>query len=207
MDGNRFYPLRPCFQSPRHESVCVVEMDDVSSSDEPYFEFPSWLRQRLLALLLLLLLAARIIRHLLLERVSLRQQAHYWHSLHQRTRQREVKLQQRVQQLQAQIRDLKKRLFGRKTETAAATTTNANGKSRKSTRPRGQQRGTKGPSRRDFSHLSTDHEPCQIHPEQRRCSTCGATWRKLPGSDDGQILEVEVRAYRRVYHRERYERT
>ena len=47
-------------------------------------------------------------------------QAAYWQSLHQRVVQREQRLQQEVQTLQARIRSLEQRLFGRKTENAAA---------------------------------------------------------------------------------------
>jgi transposase len=157
---------------------------------------------------LLLLLALRLIRTLRFERVLLRQQAHYWHSQHQRAKQRETKLQQQVQLLQAQIRDLESRLYGHKSETSAKTTPGSSTSGRRTTakRRRGQQRGAKGPSRRNYDHLPTTHEPCQVPPQQGCCGTCGTPWRQLTGTDDGHILEIEVRAHRRVYHRQRYER-
>ena len=43
-------------------------------------------------------------------------QAAYYRGLHRRATQREAKLKARVRQLQAQIRDLRHRLFGRKSE-------------------------------------------------------------------------------------------
>ena len=104
--------------------------------------------------------------------------------------------------MQARIRDLEKRLYGRKSETAATSNPR-----RPTTRPRGQQRGTRGPSRRSYEHLPTSHEIKTVPPEQRCCGTCGTPWRKLTATDDGHILEIDVRAHRRVYHRERYQRT
>ena len=46
-------------------------------------------------------------------------QAAYWQGLHQRAVRREQRLQQENQALQARIRSLEQRLFGRKTENAA----------------------------------------------------------------------------------------
>src|SRR6266536_3377388 len=51
-----------------------------------------------------------------LEAISLRQQAHYYKAMHQRALQRERHLQQEVALLQAELRDLRHRLFGRTSE-------------------------------------------------------------------------------------------
>jgi hypothetical protein len=208
MDVGRSYPLVPLSRSSEDGRALVpVATEVVATLDEPAFEFFAWLRRRLLLLVFLLVLAARIIRALRLELVWLRQQAHYWHSQHQRAQQREEKLQQQVAQLQAQIRDLEKRLYGRKSETSTATTpADTSRTSHTPKKSRGQQHGAKGPSRRNYDHLPTNHEWCVVPPAQR-CCTCGAPWRRVRGSRDGQILEIEVRAHRRVYHRERYKRT
>jgi transposase len=188
------------------QALVPLTADLADSDDEP--DFFAWLRQRLLVLALLLLLALRLIRTLRLERVLLRQQAHYWHSQHRRAKERESKLQQQVQLLQAQIRDLESRLHGHKSEKTAPTTpTSGTPGPRKTPRPRGQQRGARGPSRRNYDQLPTSHESCQVPPQQQCCGTCGAPWRQLSGTDDGHILEIEVRAHRRVYHRQRYQRT
>lgn len=208
MDVGKSYPLVPWSPSSADGGALVpVVTEVVPTPGEPAFEFPPWLRQRLLLLIMLLLLAVRIVRALRLELVWLRQQAHYWHRQHQRAKQREEKLQQQVQQLQAQIRDLEKRLYGRKSETTTATTPAKPARSHLPKKPRGQQHGAKGPSRRNYDHLPSTHERCIVPPEQRFCGTCGAPWRTVRGTRDGQILEIEVRAHRRVYHRERYERT
>src|SRR5271154_1526408 len=48
------------------------------------------------------------------ENLELRQQVGYWKSMHQRACQREDRLKQRVAELEAENRDLKHRVFGRK---------------------------------------------------------------------------------------------
>lgn len=210
MDDGIPYPLVP-WSPPNGDGMELVPVaaDALATDDEEPDFFFAWLRQRFLMLAWLLLWALHQIRALRLERGLLRQQAHYWHSQHQRAKEREATLQQQVQLLQAQIRDLKSRLHGHKSESSAATKVRPSTSDPRQTppRPRGQQRGARGPSRRNYEHLPTSHEPCQVPAEQRCCNTCGAPWRLLPGTDDGQILEILIQALRRVYHRERYERT
>jgi transposase len=101
-------------------------------------------------------------------------------------------------------------LFGRKTETAAATESAVpppNPAEPPPRRPRGQQRGRPGPKRRDYSHLPADDEDHELPPEQCRCSRCGQPFADFPGTEDSILLEVEVRAHRRVIRRRRYRPT
>src|ERR1700757_2561011 len=50
-------------------------------------------------------------------------QAGYWKAMHDRALQREAGLKQRIAELEALVRLREQQLFGRKTETSAATTT------------------------------------------------------------------------------------
>src|SRR5258705_6300583 len=98
-------------------------------------------------------------------------QAGYWKALHQRAVEREALLRQENEQLRAQLRLREQQLFGRKTETAAATiptatTTRPDAPPR---RPRGQQRGQKGPGRRDYSHLPAVIEEREIPGDKCCC--------------------------------------
>src|SRR5437764_12511145 len=52
-------------------------------------------------------------------------QASYWKAMHDRARQREAGLKQRIAELEARVRLREQQLFGRKTETSAATTPNS----------------------------------------------------------------------------------
>src|SRR3979411_483176 len=52
-------------------------------------------------------------------------QASYWKAMHDRALQREVGLKQRIAELEVLVRLREQPLFGRKTETSAATTTHS----------------------------------------------------------------------------------
>src|ERR1700691_5922056 len=78
----------------------------------------------------------------LAENLDLRCQAGYWRSMFQRCREREELAKQRIAELEAEVRDLKHRVFGRKSESAASRKTSPAGTSPPCTpRPRGQPRG------------------------------------------------------------------
>jgi transposase len=135
-------------------------------------------------------------------------QAAYWQGMHQRAVQREQRLQQDNQALQARIRALEQRLFGRKTEHAATLPDAASGiPSPPPPRPRGQQRGRPGPQRRDYTHLPVVEETLDVPTDQRQCPQCGQAFAPFPGTDDSTVLEVEVRAHRRLLRRRRYRPT
>lgn len=163
------------------------------------------------------------------EWLELRQQAGSWKSLFQRCRQRqrvlheqaeferqrwcaqaqarERVLQEQISALQAQVRVLEERLRGRKSEgkkrhaetgpTAPATPP----------RRRGQQPTNPAPKRRTFDQLPTTDEVCELPTDAACCPRCHAPYAPFPGTDDGDIVEIDVRAYRRRYHRHRYGKT
>jgi transposase len=136
--------------------------------------------------------------------------AGYWKALHARALDREEKLKQEVLRLQALLRLREQQLFGRKTESTAATVPSAPDASHAGTpsrRPRGQQRGKPGPKRRDHSQLPAVVEDHVLPPDQCVCSRCGQPFADFPGTEDSQILEVEVRAHRRIIRRRRYRPT
>jgi transposase len=132
-------------------------------------------------------------------------QAAYWRSRHRQALQREAQLQAEVDRLQALLRLREQQLFGRKTEAGAATepTVPPTDLPTPPRRKRGQQRGRKGPKRRDHSHLPAVVEDHELPPEQCRCSRCGQPFDDFPGTEDAIILEVDVRAHRRVIRRRR----
>lgn len=129
--------------------------------------------------------------------------------MHQRALQREALLRQENEQLRAQLRLREQQLFGRKTETSAATapTPTPPGSDGPPRRPRGQQRGRPGPRRRDHAHLPAICEEHELPAAQCCCQRCGRPFAPLGGTEDSTILEVEVRAHRRVIRRHRYRPT
>lgn len=134
-------------------------------------------------------------------------QASYWKTQHQRAVQREALLRQDNEQLRAQLRLREQQLFGKKTETSAATTPTATTTDASPRRPRGQQRGHKGPSRRDYSHLPAVLEDRTIPADECCCGRCGRPFAPVSGTEDSTILEIEVKAYRRLIRRHRYRPT
>ena len=137
-------------------------------------------------------------------------QAAYWQAMHRRALDREAQLQAEVERLHALLRLREQQLFGRKTETAAATEPAvplATPPDPPPRRSRGQQPGRPGPKRRDYSHLPAVPEDHELPPDQCRCSRCGQPFADFPGTEDSIILEVDVRAHRRIIRRRRYRPT
>ena len=153
-------------------------------------------------------LALVAVRRLRLQLIELRLQANYYRTQHQRAVQREADLKEQVRLLQGEIRELKRRLYGRKSETATTTkpTPPGQNKNSNSKRSRGQQPGGKGHGRTHHDHLPTTFEDCVLPKDQQCCATCGEPFEQIPGTATGDILEIEVRAHRRRYQRQRYRR-
>jgi transposase len=129
--------------------------------------------------------------------------------MHDRALQREALLKHQIEQLRAQLRLREQQLFGNKTEAAAATTTTAatTRPDAPPRRPRGQQPGHKGPRRRDYSHLPAVPEDHEIPGEECCCRRCGRPFAPISGTADSTILEIEVKAHRRLIRRHRYRPT
>ena len=163
-------------------------------------------------------------------RVHLRCEAAMWHAHFRRCKEREQALAAKAHELEGQRRELEKcqeerkalaakvseleaklqkfehQLHSPKTEktsiTDAVRAATAAGKKRK----RGQQPGRPSPPKRNLDHLPVQEEVIALPEEQQRCQRCQQPFRAFPGSEDGEIIEIEVRAYRRRYRRQRYER-
>jgi transposase len=127
--------------------------------------------------------------------------------MHERAVQRAALLQQEIEQLRAQLRLREQQLFGRKTETSTATTPTTTPPEAPARRPRGQQRGQKGPRRRDYSHLPVVSEEHDLPGDHCCCQRCGRPFAPVSGTEDSTILEIEVKAHRRLIHRHRYRPT
>jgi transposase len=140
--------------------------------------------------------------------LELRQQVGYWRAMHYHASTRCHQALQEIEQLRAQLRLRERQLFERKSEkTPTPTQTTAATVPPLPRRPRGQQPGRPSPSRRCHDHLPVVEEPLDIPAEQQQCSRCGLPWKAFPGTEDAVLLEIDVRAYRRVYRRRRYRPT
>jgi transposase len=212
MNGSGSYSLVPLPRVAEQQSLVpissfFVDVWDLYDDVEP--DLLAWLWQGFCKLLWLHLQALAVVRFLRLQLVDLRQQAGYWRAQHQRAVRREEKLAAEIQRLQGELRELKRRVYGRKTETSSSTNPqnpSSTTPDDKQKRSRGQQRGGQGHGRRNHDHLPTNHENCALADDQKCCPDCQLPFEEIPGTADGDILEIEVRGYRRRYQRKRYRR-
>lgn len=96
-------------------------------------------------------------------------------------------------------------LFGRKSEKKGSKSYGSEQNRGKGTKAkRGRRKGHEGQKRRDHSHLPSREESYDLTDEQKNCSICGKEKIPLPGVDSSEIIEVEVKAHRRVIKRKKY---
>jgi transposase len=144
--------------------------------------------------------------------------ANYWKALHQRSCAREAILKKTIEQneahaserethlkneielKEAQIRDLRHRLFAKKSESIDKTIKQQPWQAIK--RPRGQQRGSRGHGRTQRPDLPVIEEHREL--QDAHCIHCGLQYSAFPGAEDSEIVEIEVKAYRRKVFRKRY---
>lgn len=114
---------------------------------------------------------------------------------------REQALQQELEYARGRIRDLEQRLFGRKSERHWAID-NQQPRGATGLRKRGQQPGARGHGRICLSELPVREETVAL--ASPRCPKCGKRLMDFPGTEDSEVLEIEVKAYRRRIRRRRY---
>jgi transposase len=146
------------------------------------------------------------------ENLEFRQQVGYWKSRHRDALGRIIALEQKVEQLEGEKRQLQADHFGRRSEAQAGNDRSNDlddpqDDSQKTKRNRGQQPGNPGPKRRDYSHLPVREKLVELPSEQCVCPRCGLPLLRLSDTEDSEQIEIEVSAYRRMIHRQRYRRT
>jgi transposase len=137
--------------------------------------------------------------------IELKWKANYWQSLYERLLKRETALKAQVAAHEATIRDLKQRLYGKKSEQSAGP---ERGRASKpaSPRKRGQQPGSQGHGRSDRSALPVVVEVHDLSDEAKHCPACGEAFLPFPGVEASDIIEVEVQAHIRRIERPRYQK-
>ena len=156
------------------------------------------------------------------EEIRLRCEANSWKSQHQRAlarlaqleadhrvamaqaAEREAALRRELEEAQGKIRDLQKRLFGRKSERSSGAEKNP-ASDKKPPQPRGQRPGAPGHGRTLESHLPAQVEVIEL--DSPHCSECGLSYADFPGTEDSEVIEIDVKAYRRKICRRRYRKT
>ena len=130
----------------------------------------------------------------------------YWKSLFQRAKEREKELKRQLQEKEGKIRDLKKRLFGKSNEKTSSGKNKGDIKPAQKPRPRGQQKGSKGHGRTPKPNLAMKEEYIDLSPGDKCCPICGRPYAPN-GTEDSEIMEVEVKAHVRKIKRKSYKKT
>ncbi len=152
---------------------------------------------------------ARVLAKLRRENLELKQQAGYYRALHRKAVARERRLKETLSGVRTKARELRQQLRERrarrnnKSEKRAKSGSGSGSEAAAAPRPRGQQPGSSGHGRRDHSALPAQEEHHKLEPNARCCPKCGGEY-GAAGSEDSEVLEIEVRAHRRVIKRQRY---
>ena len=135
-----------------------------------------------------------------------RRHQHQLRELKEHAAQREAQLRMELELAQAKIRELQKRVFGRKSERhkgrSELQTQTSNPAPATPPRSRGHQPGAPSHGRKMQPDLAERIEFVELNAPQ--CPSCGLDLGEFPGTEDSEVLEIEVKAYRRVIRRRRY---
>src|SRR5437867_8370429 len=138
--------------------------------------------------------------------IALKWEANYWRAQHARLVQREAALKAQVEALEAQLRDLTQRLYGKKSEQSAGS--EALGQSQPAhPRKRGQQPGSQGHGRSDRSILPVVVEVHDVSEAAQHCPACGEAFTPFPGAEESTLIAVQSQAHIRRIQRPRYHKT
>ena len=124
----------------------------------------------------------------------------YWKYQHKYAIERLNESKKEIAEIKAKVRDLNQRLFGKKTEKGGKKPDQAINRP-KSDRPRGQQKDEKGHGRTISKNLPV--KEIIISVANQCCPICGKTGDEMPTTDDCDIIEIEVKAYRRRIRRKK----
>jgi len=119
--------------------------------------------------------------------------------MHKNALSREEALKKIIKEQEGKIRDLKNRVFGKKSEKKNSGKKECGTKPTEDKRPRGQQPGSKGHGRTTRPYLPRIDESSDLS-DVPKCTKCGTAY--IPDeSRKSEIIEVEVKAHKRIINR------
>ena len=144
------------------------------------------------------------------EHIELKHKGTYWQAQHGRLQQKCADLEQKLSTAEATIRDLKQRLYGKKSEKKACQRDSASSPDSSHSTPdspprsRGQQQGSHGHGRTKRPDLPVIPEVRDVAEDDKQCPCCGQAYHALAQSEDSEVVEIEVKAYTRRIKRKKY---
>ena len=140
------------------------------------------------------------------EHIELKSQVNYYKAQFSIAKEKIKKLEQEIQKKDGKIKDLKKRVFGKKSEKKNSSKNKKGSKANSSPRKKGQQKNKKGHGRTNRPNLPIIDEVLDLAPEDKKCSCCGLPYIPNPALDEtSELVEVKVAAHIRRYHRPAYQ--
>lgn len=138
------------------------------------------------------------------EYIGLTHQTNYWKALHAQLKQKNTALEDEIQYLNAKIKDLQNRLFGKKSEKKGLAKSEQN-ITPSSNNKRGQQPGSTGHGRTPRPDLPVILQTLDLKDEDKNCQRCGLPHIPTPALNEcNDYIEVEVQAYTRRVCRPAY---
>jgi len=132
----------------------------------------------------------------------LRWKANYYESQFNIKKKKIAGVISKCRDLKAARKRLWQRLFGRKSESGKCGN---NGSA--SGGKRGKQAGQEGSGRKTEGQLETTTETTDLPIDKCKCPKCGLSYEPLEETADSEVIEVEVKAHRRIIKRHRYKKT
>jgi hypothetical protein len=140
------------------------------------------------------------------EMIDYKTRASYWEAQFNKFKSREELLKADIEELKAKLRKREQQLFGKKSEqsTQKQDPSNQSQTITNNKKKKGQQAGSKGHGKRDYSHLSAVLETVSLLEKDAICPCCNLPYEELAGTEDSEILEViNVKPYRRLILRKK----
>ncbi len=138
------------------------------------------------------------------EHIELKWNGNYWKRQHGHLKNQNEELKRELALAHAKIRDLKQRLYGKKSEKRTTKRDTFPGDRAASSRPRGQQKGSQGHGRTPRPDLPIVEEQRDVAPEDKKCGICGKAYDPLGQTEDSRVIEVQVKAHVRQIRRKMY---
>lgn len=139
------------------------------------------------------------------EHVQLKWDANYWQGQYKQAKRKNTVLKRELESALARIRDLKQRLYGKKTEKGSSKKDSSRkGNHTDTPRSRGQQKGSKGHGRTQRPDLPIIEEAHDLTADDKLCSVCTQPYTLLSQTEDSDIVEIKVSSYIRRVKRKMY---
>ena len=137
--------------------------------------------------------------------VEMKAERNFYKVIHAESQAREAALKKAFKLKEDELRLLNQKFYGKRSEQGKKQRETASDKPA-STRPKGQQAGSKGHGRLKHPKLERQDESQTLPSEDQSCATCHLPFTELASTADSEILEIEVKAHVRKIKRHKYKR-